>query len=284
MYSSTPEIHKAFTTMYAGKIRLNTLNDVVEVQHNDSWNNINESGTKSKILSNLNKAGCLNIPKKRLDAVLTYSERYAYKFDPLESYLRQLDWDRVPRVNTALHTYTGCDDTEHTREVSRIFFLSMSAKALHPGCKVDTIAIFEREKGTEETDMLSIIGKNWYTDSLKKIGSKRNYDVLKTMWLAKIPNLTDTLEKGGKVIHHYLTRQTDSYLPAYKREAVTVQKRYMYVGETDDNTYQQYIEGSRRFMPIQIKTVNVEALRADIDQIHAEACYRVLNNELWYTE
>ena len=62
--------------------------------------------------------------------------------------LHALQWDGKPRLDCWLDTI-GCEDEAG---VGREWMLSLVARALDPGCKVDTVLVLEGEQGKKKEE------------------------------------------------------------------------------------------------------------------------------------
>jgi predicted P-loop ATPase len=281
LYSESDDLDNTINTLYPDKIRYNTFTDDLEIYYKNAWQSL-DTKILADIKVDLVYMGHREFPLERLQTVFEAKKLSAEQYDPLKLYLLNLEWDGIPRVDTALHMYAGCENTDYTREVSRVFFLSMSARGLYPGSKVDTAVVFEGAQGTGKSTMLNVIGKDWYTGGLKTIGSEDNHYILRNVWLAEIAELASTRKSDIETVKNYMTQLEDRYRPKYGRFAITVPRRFVFAGTTNDQSYLTDTTGGRRFLPIQTGSINLEALKADIDQIHAEACHRVLCKERWF--
>ena len=59
------------------------------------------------------------------------------KFNPIQEYLESLEWDKVPRMATALSDYFGCEHSKYNEYCFRVFLNGAISRALNPGCKFD---------------------------------------------------------------------------------------------------------------------------------------------------
>lgn len=92
-------------------------------------------------------------------------------------------------------------------------------------------------------------------------------------------------------IKHFISKQEDTFRPAYARVAETFPRQCVFVATTNENTFLRDPSGNRRFMPVDIwnkKLVDNEELKAlindpdEIDQIWAEAVYMFRKGEKLY--
>ncbi len=80
-----------------------------------------------------------------IDAILSVASDNP--FNPLQDYLSGIEWDGIKRIDSWLMDYIGAEDKECTRVIGRKFLISAVARAMRPGCKVDTMLVLEGEQG-----------------------------------------------------------------------------------------------------------------------------------------
>jgi hypothetical protein len=81
-----------------------------------------------------------------------------------------------------------------------------------------------------------------------------------------------------EAIKHFISKQEDSFRPAYARTSETFHRQCVFFGTTNKKDFLTDPSGNRRFMPIDVKPENVVKdvwihLDSEIDQIWAEAIY-----------
>src|SRR5262249_12455024 len=69
------------------------------------------------------------------------------RFHPVRDYLEDLEWDQTERLDTFLSAYFGADETAYTKNIGKMFILSMVARILKPGCKADHLPVIEGPQG-----------------------------------------------------------------------------------------------------------------------------------------
>jgi hypothetical protein len=86
----------------------------------------------------------------------------------------------------------------------------------------------------------------------------------------------------------FASRRIDRARKAYGRVREDVPRRSVFFATTNDKEYLQSQTGNRRFWPVETSHIDKEALRADRDQLWAEAAHReaqgesiVLDQKLW---
>ena len=104
-------------------------------------------------------------PTKFKDALLAVvsSDRL---YHPIKDYFATLNWDGQERIDTLLIDYFGAEDTPYTRAVIRKTLVAAVARIYKPGVKFDSILVLNGPQGMGKSTFFSILGKQWFSDSL----------------------------------------------------------------------------------------------------------------------
>ncbi len=98
--------------------------------------------------------------------------------DECATYLKTRKWDKVKRLIHVMADAFGAEDNAYSAAVGRCWFISMVARVLKPGCKVDTVPVFEGKQGRGKSTALSIIGGKWFIECHQDVLNKDFYGVL----------------------------------------------------------------------------------------------------------
>jgi predicted P-loop ATPase len=203
-------------------------------------------------------------------------------FHPVRAYLDSLVWDGVPRVDTFLATHCGSPATDYGRGVSRLLLLSAVARVRKPGCKVDTIPILEGHQGQLKSTLLAVLAGEWFADTPFELGNKDSYQVLHGVWIYELGELAALKGRDATRIKSFASSGRDTYRPSYGRRPVTVDRQCTFVGTTNDDHYLDDPTGGRRFWPLPVGDIDIDAVRRDRDQLWAEASARIAAGEAWW--
>lgn len=204
------------------------------------------------------------------------------RFDPLKDHVNGLKYDGVCRLDTWLSVYLGVEDTPYTREVGKRFLISAIARALEPGCKVDTCLIFEGKQGVGKSTAVQILGGEFFCDLQF---DPRNKDTLQNMvgrWFVELGELDGLSRADISASKRFISSANDVYRSPYARHSNEVPRRSVFVGTVNEAEYLNDETGARRFWPVEVKLVDTEGLRRDRDALLAEAREAYLAGEPWH--
>ncbi len=205
-------------------------------------------------------------------------------FDPLTDYLDGLKWDGTLRLKSWLWDYCGTDINDYTSEAGMRWCISAVARAYKPGCKADHMLVLEGEQGQRKSTALSTLaGEDWFSDALPQMGTKDASSYLRGKWIIEIAEL-EAMRREMDGIKAFITRQTETFRPAYGREEVSEPRRCVFAGTTNKDDWQRDETGGRRFWPIKVGVIDVPALEADRDQLWAEAVQMFRKGERWWMQ
>lgn len=223
----------------------------------------------------------LSVSTKIIDtAVLVVGE--GHTVHPVREYLRSLRWDGTPRLDALAARYFGTEDTPYTRAVGACFMKGAVARVMTPGCKVDMCPVLEGPQGKLKSTAISVLASPWFTDSKIILGDKDAYQTLRGVWIVELGELAALSKSDVETTKAFISSCVDRYRPSYGRHEVEVPRQTVFIGTTNATSYLQDATGARRFPPLRIGTIDIDALRRDRDQLWAEALHRFKAGETWW--
>jgi predicted P-loop ATPase len=219
-------------------------------------------------------------------------------FHPVRDYLSGLRWDRKRRLETWMAHYVGCEADEKLSDdekiaqrkyisaIGRMFLISMVARIMRPGCKVDYMLILESLQGEGKSTIGEILAGQWFSDSLPDIGSDavRVSQHLRGKWLIEIGELSAMSKAETEDLKAFLTRKEEQFTPKYGRLEVTEPRQCVFMGTTNRSTYLRDETGARRFWPAKAGQIKTTKLVEDRDQLFAEAVVAYHSGEQWWPD
>lgn len=200
----------------------------------------------------------------------------------VKEYITSHTWDQTPRVQTFFQDAMGAEDSEYARAVSRNFFISIVARVMNPGCKVDTMVILEGGQGTFKSTSLKILAGDWFAEANSSLDSKDFEQGLVGRMIVEFGELDQFRKSDSTLIKKKLSCSVDTYRPSYGRSVVDIPRMCVFVGTTNKDKYLQDETGGRRFWPIRVKVCDIEYIKANRDQLFAEALWLYNQGCTWH--
>jgi predicted P-loop ATPase len=204
------------------------------------------------------------------------------EYNPLTDYLSNLEFDGQPRLNTWMPGYLGTAQNEYTAAVGRCSMIAAIARAYMPGCKSDAMPILEGIQGARKSTAVKTLFDPWFTDELADFGSKDAAMQLRGSWGVEVSEL-DAMSRGEiSRVKAFTSRTTDRFRPPYGARVIESPRSCVFWGTTNAEGYLKDETGGRRFWPVKVGKIKIEALERDRDQLWAEARFLFDAGASWW--
>ena len=266
------EFHKKYFTNWNYGSSLNGSTPVRE------WSDVDEINLTLYVQRELS-IGRINIGDVR-NAIRLYGKRNT-RNEPRD-WMEGLVWDGTERVKWFFHEALGTEYNAYTYHVSHNFWVSMVARILRPGCKVDTMVILEGPQGHFKSTALDIIGGSWFAEMR---GSAQNKDFLLALqgkMLVEISELESFRKAESTTLKQIISCRTDRYREPYGRATLDYPRMSIFVGTTNEKTYLKDDTGARRFWPVRCGRIDMAYIRENREQLFAEAVYMFRTGASWW--
>ena len=207
-------------------------------------------------------------------------------FDPFVDYLEGLPvWDGIERLEKLVEILF--DDVQGA-PIYRVFFrkwmVSAVARALDPGCKVDTMLVLVGKQGLGKSSFFRELmpESNLYVGKIPK-GDKDQLLALQGPVIVEDGELEGYSKKEVTSIKSFITEQSDLFRPPYGRITDHHPRKCVLAGTTNERAFLHDATGGRRFWPIPVKhQINFTTLGGVRDDLWAEALFRYKAGEQWW--
>lgn len=211
-------------------------------------------------------------PKHTRDAIELIAMENA--FDPVREYLDGLEWDGKPRLDNWLARYLGASDDPLTRAIGRAVLTGAVRRVRQPGAKFDGVLVLEGMQGGGKSTALKVLagGEEFFSDEIAAdVPYKEQMELLQGKWIVELPELVGLSNTQVGRLKQFISKTHDRGRPAFARSVVELPRRAILIGTTNDAQYLRDTTGNRRFWPVEVGEIDLEALRRDRDQLWAEA-------------
>lgn len=215
--------------------------------------------------------------KLKIDEEIT-SVAELHSFHRVREYLNRLKWDGKERLNKLFIDYLGVEDNEFSRMITRKTLIAAVGRVMSPGLKYDNMIVLTGAQGLGKSELLSRLGKKWFSDSLSDLQSKDAYEALRGYWIIEIAELDAMKKSEVATTKKFISKKIDSFRVSYGKRAQDFPRQCVFFGTTNETIFLKDKTGNRRFFPLSCsferrkKSVfEEENIEAEIDQIWAEA-------------
>ena len=207
-----------------------------------------------------------------------------HAFDPVKDYMSECadKWDKVERVEGAFARYWGAMDSDYVRLIARMFFVGLVMRAFRPGVKHDCAPVFEGGQGAGKSSALAVLAGEWFADTPFRMGEKDGYLSIQGVLIYEIAELEQFNRSEVTAVKAFMSSSKDRYREPYGRRMKNVPRRTCFAATTNEDKYFKDPTGNRRFWPVKVGVIDLDALALDRDQLIGEAVHMMRSKVLWY--
>lgn len=215
------------------------------------------------------------------DAVILVAKRH--RIHPLRERMESFTWDGVPRVAKWLHTYLGAKDDAVHSYMGQSWLIGAVARLFNPGCKVDTTIILEGKQGARKSSALRLLALGYFTDDLPDLHSKDIGMHLAGVFIIEFSELDALSRSENSRTKAFVVRQVDRYRAPYDRNITERARSCVFSGSVNHDQYLTDETGNRRWWPVTVCDVDLEALARDVEHLWAETIHLYRAGTPWHT-
>uniref|UniRef100_UPI003F6F991F virulence-associated E family protein n=1 Tax=Gloeomargarita lithophora TaxID=1188228 RepID=UPI003F6F991F len=169
----------------------------------------------------------------------------------------------------------------------RKFLIGAVARAFNPGCKLDTVLVFQGRQGQKKSTFFEVLGGAWFDDSLGPLDGKDDLMTLHRSWIMEWSEFDQVIgQRQASQIKSFLSRRVDRFRPPYGRMVREYPRRGVICGSTNQPEFLNDPTGSRRFWVIPTGTARIDTalLQRERDGIWAAAVQAYKDGEQWWLD
>lgn len=213
---------------------------------------------------------------------LVAAARVLHTFDPVVEYFNALRWDGRSRIEALVHSFKAQAD-QYSVAVVRRWLISAVARSFDPGCKTDVLLILVGAQGFRKSSWFRVMaGSEHFVDQGLDTKSRDSLLAARRALLWEIPELANMKRECPNNVKAFVSRAVDDIRMPYGRSVVSLPRRFVLCGSTNETTFLRDSSGGRRFWPLKVGMIDLAWTHANRDQLWAEAVAAYRSGEQWW--
>lgn len=272
---------------YKGIFRYNEFSHEIMVTRCPVWENedtfrvhtLNDVDI-SETASNLESVGMSPDRTRIHNAIEVVANKNS--FHPAKDYFNTLEWDGVKRLDKWLSYYLGAEDDEpdYLAFIGKKWLTAAVRRVFMPGCKFDHVLVMEGKQGKGKSTALKVLATfgtdiemSYFTDAITiaDIQTKDTIQKIQGSIIVELAELAGFNKKDDEEIKRWITLQHDDVRLPYARTTTRFNRQFVLSATTNSYDYLKDPTGNRRYWPVKTENIDLEALKADRQQLWAEA-------------
>src|SRR3990172_3005934 len=203
-------------------------------------------------------------------------------FHEVRDYLKGLTFDQQPRLATWLTDFLGAEDTPYTRIVAVRWMVAAVARVMKMESKADYVLILVGPQGAGKSTVLSILASPWFTDAPISFHDKETSMLIRGKWIVELAELDSFSRADSSASKSFFSRITDRFRVPWGRRPADVPRQCVFAGTVNHFTFLKDDSGNRRYWPVEVGSLKLDLLRAQRDQLWAEAFELFNKGQRWW--
>jgi len=252
----------------------------------DGWQRF-EDNDYTKLRMSLEKEGLKNVGKEMIRDMVLYIAKMKYHDSAIIWLTDEVpQWDGINRIDTFLSKYFGAEDNRYTRSCSQYLWSSLAGRILNPGVKADMVIVIIGDQGCGKSTGVAAICPDLEFFTEIDFNDKDADQARKMLGrlVGEISELKGLRTKDEESIKALVSRTNDEWIKKFREFPSIYARRITFIGTTNENNFLSDISGNRRWLPINVKNVDVESIKQDRLQLYAEARQKYLLNGIEFKE
>jgi predicted P-loop ATPase len=244
---------------------------MLAAQGTDDWRGFTDADY-TRLQIRLEQQGFKKLTKEMLrDGVWLVADDN--RFDSAIQWLRTLEWDGTPRIESFLTTYMGVTDSEYVRAVSRYMWTAMAGRVLSPGCEAPMAPVFVGRQGAGKTRAVKALAPaiDFYSELNLAERDAEASRRMRGRLVLELGELRGLHTRDAESIKAFISRTHEEWRTLYKEFNTHFARRFLFFGTTNQEEFLGDETGERRWLPIMVGVCDPEGIARDCLQLWAEA-------------
>jgi hypothetical protein len=214
----------------------------------------------------------------------------AHQFNPvidmIDACYDQLDYSKN-LIDDWLTVYLGVPDTPLVRAQGKIILMAMVKRAYDPGAKFDHVPVLEGPEGVRKSSALKVLANGshdsleYFSDSpVLGLDERKQQELTKGVWVYELAELAGMKKADQFAVKNFVTKQEERARPAYGHFDEIQPRTCVFFGTFNTTPGGDLIEylnpgDQRRWWPLKVGKIDIDALKRDRAQLLAEAKFEL---------
>ncbi len=273
------DILKEIESRFSGRFRLNRLTGEVELDGQPIRVDEFYITLRRRLGLKVNKQLAVDLVMQ-----LARENEYSPVVEYLERVSQQFGDTTMSLLNDVAGRYFGTSEPLYDTYIKRTL-IGAVARALNPGCKLDTALILQGKQGYFKSTFFNTLAGKWFDDSLGDATSNKDERLkLRASWFLEWAELERAFSKRSTSdIKAFMTCRVDNLRVPYGRVVESFPRHCVLVGTSNEEEFLADPTGDRRFwvVPVQ-QRIECKLLEQERDRIWAAAVALYRKGEEWW--
>lgn len=172
-------------------------------------------------------------------------------YNPVKMRVEEVQWDGVPRAERYFIDLVGCEDSQYTREVTRVWLTGLIARIYEPGVKFEIVPILAGGQGIGKSTTCRRLFPDYFTDELKTFGdNKDDYQKLENVAIVELGEMKGVKKAEIADIKSFISTTHDVFRRPFERYVARVPRHCVFIGTSNPDDFLKDDTGERRFYPL----------------------------------
>lgn len=211
----------------------------------------------------------------------------AKPYNPLTDWFQKTAWDGQDYIGEVADLLRLGGEAE--RVMLRKFFISAIARAMQPGCQVDTVLVLVGAQGIKKSTFFQTLcpSTDYFTDALTWPFTKDELMKLQQAWIVELAEMDAIRKADYSSFKAAISERVDKYRKPYGRETHNAPRHSLFVATTNESNFLKDPTGNRRFWVLDLpfnrgETIDTDRLAEIRGQLWAQAFAAYQAGEEWY--
>ena len=157
--------------------------------------------------------------------------------------------------------------------IGELLLVAMVRRIFAPGCKFDYMVVLQGPQGCGKSTFCRKLagGPDYFEESMTLAATPKEIVERAGKWVVEVAELSGLSAKGVEHAKALVTRTEDRARRAFGHFTESAPRAFVLIATTNESVFLHDATGNRRYLPVRVSDIDIEALKRDREQLLAEA-------------